>query len=150
MILPEIVVSCQYLLALWLWLFFLCPSYYFPLSFILDYSLITKCLPFSYGILVHGGNLKCMCLLFHLNFYLFFFFQTKGPLNRLTIPQPFNLTESRKEKVEESNKFVSIAELNHQFLTKTPQRFRSMSKRFGSTGMYVLRYTAASVLTEPV
>lgn len=50
----------------------------------------------------------------------------KGP----TIPQPFNLTESRKGKTEEVNKFVSVAELNLKFHTKTPQRFRS--KRAGS------------------
>nr|XP_045585406.1 targeting protein for Xklp2-like isoform X2 [Procambarus clarkii] len=50
----------------------------------------------------------------------------KGP----TIPQPFNLTESRKGKTEEGNKFVSVAELNLKFHTKTPQRFRS--KRAGS------------------
>ncbi|XP_063597841.1 targeting protein for Xklp2-like isoform X1 [Penaeus indicus] len=51
----------------------------------------------------------------------------KGP----TIPQPFNLTESRKGKVEEGNKFVSVAELNLKFHTKTPQRFRS--KRGGGS-----------------
>lgn len=51
----------------------------------------------------------------------------KGP----TIPQPFNLTESRKGKVEEGNKFVSVAELNLKFHTKTPQRFRS--KRGGAS-----------------
>lgn len=46
-----------------------------------------------------------------------------------TVPQPFNLTESRR-KAEEPNKFVSVAELNLRFHTKTPQRFRT--KRAGS------------------
>nr|XP_053648834.1 targeting protein for Xklp2-B-like isoform X2 [Cherax quadricarinatus]XP_053648843.1 targeting protein for Xklp2-B-like isoform X2 [Cherax quadricarinatus]XP_053648852.1 targeting protein for Xklp2-B-like isoform X2 [Cherax quadricarinatus]XP_053648860.1 targeting protein for Xklp2-B-like isoform X2 [Cherax quadricarinatus]XP_053648868.1 targeting protein for Xklp2-B-like isoform X2 [Cherax quadricarinatus]XP_053648877.1 targeting protein for Xklp2-B-like isoform X2 [Cherax quadricarinatus] len=50
----------------------------------------------------------------------------KGP----TIPQPFKLTETRKGKTEDGTKFVSIAELNLKFHTKTPQRFRS--KRAGS------------------
>ncbi|XP_068249880.1 targeting protein for Xklp2 homolog isoform X2 [Palaemon carinicauda] len=50
----------------------------------------------------------------------------KGP----TIPQPFNLTETRKGAEGEANKFVSVAEMNLAFHTRTPQRFRS-SKRSG-------------------
>ncbi|XP_064089670.1 targeting protein for Xklp2 homolog isoform X1 [Macrobrachium nipponense] len=49
----------------------------------------------------------------------------KGP----TIPQPFNLTETRKGTEGEANKFISVAELNLAFHTRTPQRFRS--KRSG-------------------
>ncbi|KAG7175813.1 Targeting protein for Xklp2-like 1 [Homarus americanus] len=51
----------------------------------------------------------------------------KGP----TIPQPFNLTLPRTVKAENQNTFISLAELNLKFYTKTPQRFRS--KRAGST-----------------
>ncbi|KAK8391952.1 hypothetical protein O3P69_017515 [Scylla paramamosain] len=47
-----------------------------------------------------------------------------------TVPQPFNLTESRRRNAEEPSKFVSVAELNLRFHTKTPQRFRT--KRAGS------------------
>ncbi|KAG0730338.1 Targeting protein for Xklp2 [Chionoecetes opilio] len=46
-----------------------------------------------------------------------------------TVPQPFNLTESRRRNTEEPSKFVSVAEQNLMFHTKTPQRFRT--KRAG-------------------
>lgn len=42
-----------------------------------------------------------------------------------TVPQPFNLTETRKRKTsDELGNFVSMAELNMKYFTRTPTRFR--------------------------
>lgn len=43
-----------------------------------------------------------------------------------TVPQPFNLTEARKRKTsDEIGNYVSMAELNMKYFTRTPTRFRS-------------------------
>jgi len=42
-----------------------------------------------------------------------------------TVPQPFNLTETRKRHTsDEVGNFVSMAELNMKYFTRTPTRFR--------------------------